>query len=131
MAIDDELIAPVEVVAKRRDRSIPIQDDDFREPTKGSLSSVTLEFLAQVKYASGDDMIVEYGGERHVAKGYLVKRISDGITVKTNDQIVSIGQRTMDPPVWIVKITPFGHWDEAGGYLFERLHFNDKAPVKV
>jgi hypothetical protein len=126
------LLNAVDVYVEQLSTSTTIYDDDFREPVQQVDHAQVKHLRGQVQWLDADDLKVTPVGNEENATGYVVFRYVDletqSVALKINDRITKLGNQTTD--LYIIKLTPCGHWADQGGATMVKAYFADRQPSR-
>jgi hypothetical protein len=130
------LIHPVPIEIQKINRAGTLYDDDAREPIQFARRNATLIIPGQVKWASQFKLEQNRVGPVEGASGYVLFRQIDldaadagaGIELEQNDRFIKIGLRETD--VYIIDLTPTGHYPDILGHTMLKAWFADRQPQK-
>lgn len=130
------LIHPIPIEIQKIQRASTMYDEDAREPIQFAKRKATLIVPGQVKWASQFKLEQSRAGVIEGASGYILFRQVDldaaegglGIELEQNDRFVKIGLRAAD--VYIIDLTPTGHYPDVLGHTMIKAWFADRGPQK-
>ena len=131
------LIHPVPIEIQKIERANTMYDEDAREPIQFAKRKATLTVPGQVKWASQFKLEETRVGPVEGASGYVLFRQVDldaadggaGIELEQNDRFIKIGTRNTD--VYIIELTPTGHYPDQLGHTMLKAWFADRGEQKV
>lgn len=120
---------PIPITISVVDETETTFDEDYREPVQQSERS---EFVVQGQIKNfGQEMELDVGGRKVMATGYVLFRYIDlntvGIVLKYNALITKLGN--LDTHVYVIGLTPIGHYSDQGGPTMVRAYYNDRQPA--
>lgn len=125
------LIHPVPITIQQLDKASTVQDHNHREPVQQSVRNADVIAPGQVMWF-GLEMEVDLGGRKVQARGYVLFRYIDlnalSISLKYNDRITKMGIE--DVGMYIVGLTPVGHYPDQSGATMVKAFVNDRQPAK-
>lgn len=122
---------PVNITVQVLNTTTTVFDNRHREPIQQSSRTADQTVPGQVAWF-GQEQEVDVGGRKVDATGYVLFRYVDlqakSITLKFNDRFSRLGNT--DALLYIVGLTPIGHYSDQGGATMVKAFFNDKQPTK-
>lgn len=105
-------------------------DDDYREPVQQAARMAEFTMLGQVSWKVDKRLDPAAGGAREDSIGYIVFRVVDlkarNQTIERGDRFTKVG--LVDTDLYVVNVTPMGHWPDQGGATLMHAHFTDRQP---
>lgn len=126
------LLHPVPVTLRTLDRASTVFDPDYKEQLQREARGEPVVCPGQVAWVSDQARNMGPGGASEDSDGYVLFRYVDlgarGITLKREDQITSLGTLAVD--VYIVRLTPQGHYSDTAGPTLVKAWFKDRQPAR-
>jgi len=130
------LIHPVPIKIQKINRAGTLMDEDAREPIQFAKREATLIVPGQVKWVGQFKLEETRGGVVEGSSGYVLFRQVDldaanggvGIELEQNDRFTRIGTRDTD--VYVIELTPTGHYPDQGGHTMLKAWFGDRGAQK-
>jgi len=126
------LIHPVPITIQQIDITETLFDEDYREPIQQSKRKTNIIVDGQIKWGMDDDLKMSRGGAQEKSDGYVLFRYVDlesaSIVLRQNDRFIKLG--TLEVDVYIIKLKPMGHYQDAGGPTIVKAYFLDRQPSR-
>jgi hypothetical protein len=126
------LLHPVPVTVQKLDRDATVFDADYKEQLQREARAEAVICPGQIFWVQDQAKQLMPGGAREDSDGYVLFRYIDlqalDITIDREDRFTAFGSTLVD--VYVVKLTPMGHYADAGGPTLVKAWFKDRQPSR-
>lgn len=126
------LIHPIKITISQWSKEEGIFDDEMREAIGQTIRLPDAIVPGQVAWETKDQVTVEKNGIQLTSNGYILFRYIDlsakNVTLKEEDNIIKIGWQIVN--LYIVALTPAGHYPDRNGATLVKAYFTDRMPSR-